>query len=98
MPVAVPGDRQTLLPHALPQQDQVPLGVLLLTEEGVHQFACRVIDCPDERQAGTAALQPVMLATVHLQHHPLLEHPFPTAAVSPWAPPARVARARWATE
>jgi hypothetical protein len=70
MPVAVDGDGESPVLRQLAQDPEVAGGVFLETEGGHGDLAGGVIDRPVEDEAGAAALQPVVVTTVHLHEQP----------------------------
>ena len=72
MPIAIEGHRHAAAVDDLLEHEQVAVGVLLFSEQGEGDRPRGVVHGPDERQAGSPTLQPVVPAPVDLQQHPLL--------------------------
>ena len=66
MPVAVQGQGDTVVVDNLPEHQQVPVGVLLLSEQGEGDLPCGVVHGAYEGQLRPPALQPVVPAAVDL--------------------------------
>ena len=77
MPVAVEGQGHAVAGDDLLEQEQVAVGVLVLPEQGEGHRPGGVVHGPDEGEAGAAPLQPVVLAPIDLQQHPLLRVALP---------------------
>ena len=54
MPVAVQGQRDTVVVDNLPEHQQVPVGVLLLSEQGEGDCPGGVVHSADEGQVGSS--------------------------------------------
>ena len=71
------------------QEQEVTVGILFRTEHTAEHLSSRIVDRAVEDEAGTAVLEPGVLAPVHLDEEARLRHALPPAAV--WG---RSARAR----
>ncbi len=86
MAVAVEGEWDPPLANHLTQEQQIALGVFLLTEDGVGNVPRRVVDRPQKSEPGTVRAEPLVTAAVHLEKHPRLGHSLTARAVT-WRPP-----------
>ena len=78
----------------LPQQEKIPLGILLLPEESVGHCPCGIIHSPDQGEVGPPTFQPVVAAASHRQQHPFPGVVFPPAAMPGWSAPSRASQPR----
>jgi hypothetical protein len=90
--VAVPGQRNTSLAYHFPQERQVTLSILMVSKEGVNELAGGVIDGAHQDELRPTGFQPVVIAAVHLKHHPFFGHPLPPRTVPPRAATLRTAK------
>ena len=79
VPVAVEGRGDAVSIYDLPEHHHVALGVLTLSEQRGRDSPRGVVHGADQRHPGTSPLQPVVLAAVYLQQHPLLRVALPSA-------------------
>ncbi len=70
------------------------MAVLPFIEQGVGDGPGGVVDGEEQREPRSPTLQSVVPAPVHLQQHPLLRHPLPSAAVSGRSSTARTGQLR----
>src|SRR5258708_12959397 len=75
--LGVGGQRNGELGHGLAHDDEVALGILLLSKASRGDFACRVIDATNQAQVGSSTLEPVVATGIQLQ-----QHAFPGIAVT----------------
>jgi hypothetical protein len=75
-----------MLPGDVAYQLQVAGTVLLVTERAEDELARGIVDGAHEREPGTTALEPVVVAAIDLDEHTFAEHALATAAV-PWCAP-----------
>ena len=60
------GERDAPPPHYLPQEQEVALGVFLLSEDGVGHVACGVINRTHESKPGAVWTEPLVAAAIDL--------------------------------
>jgi hypothetical protein len=84
MTVVVELQGDAVAPERLAQEEEVALGVLLLTEESGHDLASGVVDGAEEAGLGLVWAEPVVEAAVYLQEHSFLGSAVPAAAMSGW--------------
>ena len=98
MAVPVDGARDPGALDRVAQDREIARGILLLAEDGRDHLPRRVVDGPDQGEAGTAALEPVVPAPVELEEEALGRHPRAAAAVPGRPPSARAGDARGAQD
>ena len=74
VPVDVEGDGNANALQQVLDQQEIGVGLLLLTEQGVGHRAGGVIDCDQQRERRNLIPQPRVEAAVHLDQHPLSGH------------------------
>ena len=67
--------------HQGPDQQEIVVGVLLLTEPGAHRRAGGIVHSDQQRERWGVVAQPRVMAAVHLDQHSLPGHPLPTDPV-----------------
>ena len=92
--VGVESHGQAATLHQPADQQEVAVGILLLTEPGGHHRAGGVIHRQQQHELGASVLQPGVVATVQLHQHASLGHPLTTETVLRRAPAAGTADAR----
>ena len=74
VPVDVEGDGNANALHQVLDQQEIGVGLLLLTEQGVGHCAGGIIDCDQQCERRNLVPQPRVVAAVHLDQHPLSGH------------------------
>ena len=74
VPVDVEGDGNANPLQQVLDQQEIGVGLLLLTEQGVGHRADGIIDCDQQRERRNLVPQPRVVAAVHLDQHPLSGH------------------------
>jgi hypothetical protein len=88
--ISVEGIWHALAQENMAQEQEVAMGILLLTKERSHDLARGIVDSTNQRAMWTPCLQPRVWAGVDLQEHPALRHPVSAPPVSRCTPlPAR---------
>ena len=63
------------------EHQHVPVGIFLLPEQGEGDRSSGIVYGTDQGEVRSSALQPVVLAPIYLQQHPLLAIALPSAAM-----------------
>ena len=87
--IGVDGAGEPIAAGEVAQEQEVALGLLFRTKHAAEYLSCRIVDRTVEDEAGTAVLEPGVLAAVHLDEEARLRHALPPTAVR-----GRPARAR----
>jgi len=80
--VGIHRKRYTTPPYDALEQEEVTLGILSVSEEGVGNRTCGVVHRQQHGEHRPPALQPRVVAAVELKQHPLLRHPLAPAPVA----------------
>ena len=83
--VGVEGHGHIEILHQPADQQEIAVGILLITEPGVHHPARGVVHRDQQRERWGQVSQPRVIAAVHLDQHPLSRHPLPTDPVFWWS-------------
>lgn len=90
MPIGVDGQRDPMVTRDVLEEQEVAMRIFLLAEGGGKDFPGGIVHRDEQDEAGTPALQPVMLGAIELDEHARLRH-----ALTPTAMPGRAPGA-WA--
>ena len=72
--VAVEGQGYSIFSDQAAHEQEVAPGILLLGEQGAGHGTGGIVHCQQQRKPGTFLTQPLVVAAVDLQEHPLLGH------------------------
>ena len=93
VPVSVYGDRYPMTLYDPPHQQKVVTGVLVLTERGVGNHACGIVNGQKQCELRPVPSKPPMVAAVYLYQHPLSGHSLTAYSVFRWPAAARTSKA-----
>ncbi len=82
MAIGVGGRRDAIAADELAEQEEVALGIFLEPKDAAEHLSCRIVDRGVKDEAGTAVLEPGVLAAVHLDEEPRLGHALAAAAMA----------------
>lgn len=80
--IGIDGPGDAIAAQELAEEEQIAVRVLLEPEDGPDDASGRIINGCEEDQAGSAVLQPGMVAAVHLDEEAGLRHPFAPAPMA----------------
>ena len=93
MAIGVGGGRHAIPADELAQHQEIAVRVFLRAKDAGEDFAGGIVDGGMEDEAGTAVLEPGMVAAVHLDEQAGLRHARAAAAMARGAAPTRTANA-----